>query len=297
MTTGEPSESLRQSEFQGSPTMSPSEKAALGLAFIGLGLFIYTIAGYNYFLDSQIRFAVKLLLPFLLLGLTLLLRRTRLAGVYQRVSLAFFSVSMGFLLAWFFGRWYVLVPGLVPNTAEYFALAKLAEAMPITAAILVLCLLSGDTLQSFFLKGGNIAKGLAFGALVSPLALVYFMTMGGLSISVGLDVVLSWTPWLVLFALSNSIMEEVMFRGLFLKRLEPLFGLKGSLTIITIFFALFHVALIQFMGPVLTIAFVAFLLLEGWLWGLIIQKTGSIWGAVLAHAVADVFFLIIAVAA
>ncbi len=111
------------------------------------------------------------------------------------------------------------------------------------------------------------------------------------SLTVGFDQILAWLPSMILFASSNSLMEEIMFRGLFLPRFEPLFGPRGSLALISVIFAFFHVALLPFMGLETTVAFVSFLFLQGYAWGYTIQKSRSIWGAVFAHAVADVFFM------
>ena len=46
------------------------------------------------------------------------------------------------------------------------------------------------------------------------------------------------------------------------------------------------------MGLVMTAVFVGFLLLLGWALGIVVQKSNSIWGAVLALAVADALFVI-----
>jgi membrane protease YdiL (CAAX protease family) len=88
-------------------------------------------------------------------------------------------------------------------------------------------------------------------------------------------------------------MEELLFRGLFLKRFAPLLG-KGLSNLLTaIVFTLMHIQvtytpqMLQFLLIVLTLSLV---------WGYLIQKTNSLWGAVLFHAAGDCLIIFAAFA-
>ena len=55
-----------------------------------------------------------------------------------------------------------------------------------------------------------------------------------------LEKLLPLWPWILVFVLSNGFMEELLFRGLFLQKLEPFLG-KGKSNILTaIIFAIMH---------------------------------------------------------
>ncbi|MCJ7732369.1 CPBP family intramembrane metalloprotease, partial [Candidatus Bathyarchaeota archaeon] len=99
-----------------------------------------------------------------------------------------------------------------------------------------------------------------------------------------------------LFSVSNGFMEELIFRGLFLGKYGELFGRRGALLLVSFVFALFHVILLPFMGLGMVLVFTVFLFFQGYIWGVIYQRTGSIWGSILAHAVADVLFVLAAFA-
>jgi membrane protease YdiL (CAAX protease family) len=89
-------------------------------------------------------------------------------------------------------------------------------------------------------------------------------------------------------------MEELMIRGLFLKKYDSLFGRRQSLVLTSAIFALFHQAVLQYTDIVTYIVFLGVTFLLGLTWGYIMQKSDSIWGAVIAHAVADILLLIVA---
>jgi membrane protease YdiL (CAAX protease family) len=95
---------------------------------------------------------------------------------------------------------------------------------------------------------------------------------------------LSLSPWILLFVLCNGLMEELLYRGLFLKRYEPFLGKGLSNLLAAVVFTLMHTQvtyaaqMLQFLSIVIALSLV---------WGVLIQKTDSLWGAVLFHAAAD----------
>jgi membrane protease YdiL (CAAX protease family) len=79
-------------------------------------------------------------------------------------------------------------------------------------------------------------------------------------------------------------MEELLYRGIFLKRYEPFLG-KGLSAILTaVVFTLMHT---QVTYAAQMIQFLVIVLVLSLIWGILIQKTESLWGAVLFHAAAD----------
>ena len=88
----------------------------------------------------------------------------------------------------------------------------------------------------------------------------------------------------MLFLISNGIMEELLYRGLFLRKYEPFLG-KGLSNFLTA--AVFTVMHTQVTYPADMIQFMVIVLILSLVWGYLIQKTDSLWGAVLFHAAGD----------
>nr|MDO8114536.1 type II CAAX endopeptidase family protein [Candidatus Sigynarchaeota archaeon] len=262
--------------------------------FVATSILVFTIGGYNYFIPDEMRLLLRGLIAASFLIVTVGMYRHDKLHKYRRVSLAFFAVATGIFLASIFGGWWLLIPGLIKDSVEGWALAKVAEAVPIIAAILLLVKLDGGEAHALLLVGGNKKRSLVLGLLVAPLELIQFATMTGFTLNVGAEAIGAWLPWMMVFAVSNSLMEELMFRGLFLQRYAELLRPKTSLLLTSVIFAIFHAVLLPFMGLALVMAFIVFTFILGWIWGSIMQKTGSIWGAVLAHAVGDVLFVLAA---
>ncbi len=262
-------------------------RAVLVMALTAIGVLVYTIAGYNYFMDSTTRLLVRIAVPLFLLVLVILLRN-RVRAEYESLLVSFFGIAIGFLSAGLLGHLYT-----VTESVEGYALAKLAEVVPIVICMLLVTRLEHYSFKKTGLAGGRVSVGLLLGLLVTPLALIQYVFSGGLQVTAQPLTILSWLPWLVAFGVSNSLMEEIMFRGLFLQKLEPLLGKRGALGQTSMIFAIFHVVLVPFMGWAATVIFVLFLFVHGWAWGYIIQRSESIWGAVLAHAIADMLLLIV----
>jgi len=277
-------------------TTPNNRSIANGLLFIiftGASFLAFNVGGYNNFIPSSLRLIVRIIIAGMLVLSTFALYKTeRSWNKYWKISYSLLISSVGLVLAWFFGNWYTLIPGLSTNTVEGIAIAKVAEVIPIVVAILAGTWLIDRDFTSVFLRGGNLKKTFKIGLIVSPIALIPFLALGGLSLSVGLDVIFAWLPWMCLFAFSNAFMEELMIRGLFLKKYNAIFGKNTSLLLTSVIFALFHQAIIEFTDPVTFTIFLLITFILGISWGYIMQKSDSIWGAVLAHAIADILFII-----
>ena len=176
------------------------------------------------------------------------------------------------------------------DTVMGWGVSKFFEAFPICVSVYVLGRYAGESFPSLGFRGGDVKRSLGYGLIVSVLGFVQYFAMVGFGFEFTFSQLISWAPWLVLFASSNAVMEELMFRGLFLGKYTELLGERVSLLLISFVFALFHGILLPFMGLNVIVVFVCFLFLQGYVWGFIFKKTGSLWGSVLAHAVADILF-------
>jgi len=262
-------------------------KTGIVFGFIGLSLLVYTLAGYNYFLGTNQKTVIKLIAP-----LILFLVYQRLDDVsLRRVVFGFFSVSIGFLVAWILRG----VPGVLPIDVDSvlgWGVSKFAEAAPICFCVFYLGRRNGDSFVSLGLREGAVGRSIVYGLFASVLGFVQYFAMFGFVFGFSFAQVLAWFPWLLLFSVSNAVLEELIFRGLFLEKIGVLLGEKWALFLISFIFAVFHVALLPFMGLSMMIVFTSFLFIQGYVWGYILQKTGSLWGGIIAHAFADILFVL-----
>jgi membrane protease YdiL (CAAX protease family) len=164
----------------------------------------------------------------------------------------------------------------------WIAAAKLAESVWRVVPILLLIGLAGDDLQSLYLRGGRIRFGVSVGMIgllgCAALAFLPFAAQGG-----GAKL-LSLSPWILVFILSNGFAEELLFRGLFLRRYERFLGQRQANVLAALVFTLLH-AQVTYVADTAVFLLVLFALALAWGW--LMQKSDSLWGSALFHAGAD----------
>lgn len=285
--------SISHPDTENRTNLSSLRRGALLVFFVGCSFAVFNIGGYNNFVPGNMVLFMRSAIAGILVLSTLILYKTRGIGdIFCKVSFSFLFASVGLLLAWFFGKWYQLVPGLTTSTVEGVTVAKVAEVIPIIVAILVGTWLLERSYTPVFLTGGSLKKSIGLGLLLSPVALIPFFAMGGLGLSADIMTIVGWLPWMCVFGFSNGFMEELMIRGLFLKKYDSLFGQRQALLLTSVIFAFFHQAVLQYTDIATFMAFLVVTFLLGLVWGYIMQKSDSIWGAVIAHAIADILLLI-----
>jgi membrane protease YdiL (CAAX protease family) len=271
-----------------------AENATLGrekitLIILALSLIVYTVAGYNYFMTPDQKSLAKVgsvLICFIFLQWV---ERSNKNENLKSVASGFFLVSLGFLASWslrgVFG--YINFPA---GSVMEWAIEKLVEASP----IIVVCLVGRrGRLSSMGLSGRDVSWSLLYGLAGCLLGFVQYLAMVGFRFPVK-STFMMMLPWMIVFSLSNSLMEELIFRGMFLRNYGELLGERYGLLLISLIFALFHAVLSPFMGTSMMAVFIVFLFFQGYVWGWIYQKTDSLWGSIFAHMVADVLFVLTA---
>ena len=245
-------------------------------------------AAYVSFLPQEARTVLKVTTAAATLAAWLMLQGRERLHLFRPILLGFFSVSIGLLLAQFFGTIPLRLLGWSVTTARGIAMAKLGEALAIALSILVTHFAVGGTRDGLFLKRGNLKPGLTAGIF----GFVAFAGIGALqALGSGLnwETVAAALPWIAIFIFSNAFMEELWFRALFLKKLEPLVGAGPALVSTALVFALVHISSTYVIDIVL---FLVALMALGLLWGWLMRKSDSIWGSVLIHAGADVLVVV-----
>lgn len=172
------------------------------------------------------------------------------------------------------------------------AFDKLDSTLIIVGIIIIFTKLSGETLGSIFLKKGNLKKGLTIGIITFIVCVFGAAPVGTIFGAKNLSIlkILPWTPWILIFITGNALNEELLFRGLFLNKIEPFLGPRLANLVIAIPFVLHHTG-VNYTND--SIIFLMYLLPLSLVWGKITQKTGSLIGSVLFHAGTDLPIILV----
>jgi membrane protease YdiL (CAAX protease family) len=233
--------------------------------------------------ELVLEYTLSLSLIFLLISIFLHSRQS--LKNYWQVLFSFFIAS----LALFFD----FVINIPSDTMNGFLLDMLVSASMVTSIITLFTKISGNSLSSIFLKKGNIKFGIIVGLIgffifaITAIPVAEYMFQGQ---NLGVDRVIAWLPWIIPIVLLNGIREELLYRGLFLKKYEVKLGPKTANLLQAIIFSLSHsvagVGLNTYTPFIWALVIFTFAL--GLVWGYIMQRTDTIIGSVLFHAGTDI---------
>jgi hypothetical protein len=253
-----------------------------------VGMLVFFVAGYWAGIPHGVRTAAKIALPCLLLLAVIASSRRESLGHWRSVSLAFFAASFAFLVAWWVSNPLMGLFGLTTDSVPGIAFMKLFDALPIVVTILVVARLGGMKPADLYLQKGRFKAWLVVGS-VSFVAFAVLFLMQASQQNIPASRLFAYAPWILLFVFCNAFMEELHFRGLLLKPFEQLLGRHPANLCIALFFTISH-APVQYAPDI--VVFLAILLVLALAWGHLIQKTESLWGAVLFHAGADLMIIL-----
>ncbi len=264
-------------------------RVGLLLLFLALGLLLFLVfSHFRPVLPENAELPARIALILVLLGSSLLLRRSDRLRKYWPVIFAFFIASFAQALDYYLSGWLPRLLGLDMETPVGVAVDKLESTLLIVIPIILLTRLSGNSTGSLYLQKGNLRLGLIVGLTV-------FVVVAALSIpwaqwqyrvgDLSLPRVLPWIPWILLFVLANSINEELLFRGLFLQKLEPSLGAFPSNLCMAVPFTMLHIGIDYSRNALLLLAL---LLPLGLVLGYVMQKTRGILAPWLIHASVDI---------
>jgi membrane protease YdiL (CAAX protease family) len=158
----------------------------------------------------------------------------------------------------------------------------------VVGVVIALTCLSGGSLGSIYLHKGNLKLGLLIGLVTFGLAAAGSTVMASFLFK-GQDMtwerISAWLPWLLIFVLANAAQEEILFRGLFLRKLQPFFGKFLSNLLVMLVFTALHQGVDYTSDNLIFLAATSLVALA---WGYIMQKTDSAWGSILFHAGMDI---------
>ncbi|MFN2303621.1 MAG: CPBP family intramembrane glutamic endopeptidase [Anaerolineales bacterium] len=265
------------------------ERIVLALIVLAIGSVIMVLFNpwRNPRLDRIDDYLAKISTGILLLVLALFARKSKHFGKYWLIPFAFFILTVAISLDFIFGQYLIKYLGVSDSTPAGWALPKLNEMFVVVSVIVAFTLLSGGDLGSVFLQKGNLELGLSLGMIAFSIFVISAIPMASLfqGQNLSLTKIIPWIPWILIFVLANAAMEELLFRGLFLRKLEPFFGKFFSNFLIAVIFVGIHLS-----GSLTgdERLFVAFLFPLALVLGYIMQKTDSLWGSLLFHAGMDI---------
>lgn len=173
---------------------------------------------------------------FFLFTAVLLQRRPNLSRYAPAAQALFIAAAANFVLT---SGVLQLHRGVV-DPLRNLALDKVSQFLMIVPLILGLTLFAGGELKSLYIQRGKLRQSLIFG-------LASFAGFAILALALQWQALLEYgslgslVPWMLLWVFANSSMEELWFRGLFLKRYEPLIGRWGAIFVTALIFGASHI--------------------------------------------------------
>ncbi|MCK4409731.1 MAG: CPBP family intramembrane metalloprotease [Candidatus Eisenbacteria sp.] len=235
--------------------------------------------------DLQARLRLLLIAGFLVCAL--MLRATRPRGDATAVWYALFAASSAMFISWQFSGWGTKLLNLTLDSPEGLAVAKASSVILTVAVILILMKAGGYGRRTMFLRRGRLGLGLLIG-VPSFLVLTALAVMQATDSGTTTETLLRMAPWVLIFVFTNAFMEEFLFRGIFLRKLEPYLGRWQSNLLVAIAFTAAHMQV----GYTDDLPFfLATLFVLALVWGYVMQKTESLLAPVLFHAGADMLIM------
>lgn len=246
----------------------------MGLVFLATGLLIMAVfSPWNPLLDKVADYLGRIGLIFVLFFAQFAIRKQKNYMVHKQLLLGLLIMAIAVSLDWVFSLFLINSLGVNENSITGTALLKLNECFVVVGSVILFTYLTNNSLSSIYIQKGNLKLGLRIGLIAFIIAAV-----GSISASTFLfkgqdfetSIIISWIPWILIFIFANASMEEVLFRGLFLRKLEPFFGKMFSNILIALVFTSIHFFTSYTSDQIL---FVAILFPLAFAWGYIIQKT------------------------
>lgn len=265
------------------------ERIVLALIVLAIGTVIMWFFNpwRNPRLDRADDYLAKIGIGIFLLVTALFIRKSKHLRKYWQIPFAFFILTVAVSLDFIFAQYIIKYLGINDSTPIGWALPKLNELFVVASVIIIFAFLSGGTLGSIYIQKGNLKLGLTIGLIAFFVFVIGAIPLAGLFKAQNLSLarIVPWIPWILIFVLANAAMEELLFRGLFLRKFEPFFGKFFSNLFIALIFSVIHLS-----GSLTgdERIFVAFLFPLALVLGYIMQKTDSVWGSILFHAGMDI---------
>jgi membrane protease YdiL (CAAX protease family) len=201
---------------------------------------------------------------------------------------SFIIVSIALLLMWLLDEFPVRWLGLDLKSPPGRAVIKATDTIILLLTVVVLAKFFRVDFNSIYLRRGKLALGLVIG-LLGFAAMSLFAVFEAHDMGISNRRLISLAPWILTFVFANGLLEELMSRGLFLKKFEPFLGAFLSNLLTAFVFGIGHAG-VTYTTDVLVFAAITFIF--ALVWAYLMQKTGALWASALFHAGADTLLII-----
>jgi membrane protease YdiL (CAAX protease family) len=261
----------------------------LGLSTILLiATALFFLGDHLYLQPAGIKIILTAIPPVILLGFSLLFYRNIRLRRYWEVTFALCCGTFGLFLAWAPGSWPERILGVSANTAQGIAILKFFELLPVALAIILLTRIVQGNLVPIYLQKGNLKIGLGLGLILSLILLGGYLLISWSTID--FEKAAQSFAWMMIFSILDAFFEELLIRGLLLRRFTALLGNAWALILSALVYGLFFLGVQSVTGPIPFGALILILPL-GLVYSFIMQKSDSIWGSLSLHAAVDLVYL------
>lgn len=266
------------------------EIAIGAIIFVTIGstiVYLFNPWQYESLLPRVADYLTKIGVCFVLLLIAILARQSQRFHTYWQLLFALFVLTLTYTLDLMANIYFIEYLKVLDGSPRAIALQKLNESLLVSSVVIGCALASGNDLGSIYIQKGNWKLGLKIGLIAFFAAAVLSIPMADFfnTQNLTLSRAIPWLPWVLIFVFANATLEELLFRGLFLRKLERFFGKLLSNVLVALVFTLIHGAATYPRDQLMFLAVVFPLALA---WGYITQKTEGLWGAILFHAGMDI---------
>ena len=268
------------------------QRFGLFLLFLACGLLVFSVFSHYFpYFKRPTDTIGRIITAIAFLIAALLARRSERVNKYWLILFAFFTALTAISIDLYFSLSKLIIPALNMewDSPTGWAIEKLESSLLSIVVVLVITRLAGQSVESLYIRRGNLRMGLTVGlvafvvmiATVIPVTEMYFK---GENLSWAR--ILPWMPWVLIFVLANASNEELLFRGLFIGKMEPFFGKFATNILTTIPFVLLHSFTSYSTDKIVFLVFQTLPVSLAWCW--LMQKSNSIWGSILFHGAMDI---------
>lgn len=262
------------------------------MLFLACGLLVFIVFSHYFPIFKRPADTIgRVTTAIIFLVAALLARRSERFNKYWLILFAFFAALTAISIDRYLGlsQWLYPALGIIEKSPVGYAVDKLESSLLGIVVVLVVNRLAGQSVESLYIQRGNLRLGLSVGFIafvvmtvtVIPVTETYFK---GENLSWAR--IFSWSPWVLIFVLANASNEELIFRALFVGKMEPFLGKIATNIVTTIPFVLAHAFTSYSTDTIIFLAFQTLPVSLAWCW--LMQKSNSIWGSILFHAAMDI---------
>ena len=282
-----PFEEAMMTDRSKSPS-STTDRIIILVIFLALGsLIMLVFSPWRPMLNKRADYIGRIALITLMFVVSQVARKSARFQKFWLVLFGLFILIFASSLSYISGIYLFKHLGITDAVPSGWAVLKFNEFVMVVGSVLLLNKLGGLDLKSLYIQRGKLRLGLIIGVSTFVLAAAGAIPMATLFNAQNLTIsrILPWVPWLLFYVLANAAMEEVLFRGVFLKKLTPFVGKFVANLLVAIVFTLIH-GFTSYSAD--NLLFVAILFPLALVWGWVMQKTDGVWGSILFHAGMDI---------